>query len=154
MAAFSNLGGTAGSVAANPESKTCVEKEKGPANSGDNDIHSRFGINVGFSEFLQNWGFLNLSPFRRKSSKPTTPSPSSQSPQKQVQACTTNISPDGEHIELVQFSNFKKLEADHRFGNVDFSGVEDDSETQETILRNSGTFIWAEEEFYISFETE
>jgi len=71
----------------------------------NDDIHSWFGLNVGIGELLQNWGLLNLSPFRRKSSKPSTPSPSNQSPQKQMQASKTN--PTAEHIELVQLSNIK-----------------------------------------------
>jgi hypothetical protein len=61
---------------------------------------------MGFGELLQNWGLLNLSPFRRKPSKPGTPSPSNQSPQKQMQA-PSKTSPDVEHIELVQLSNIK-----------------------------------------------
>jgi hypothetical protein len=61
---------------------------------------------MGIGELLQNWGLLNLSPFRRKSSKPGTSSPSNQSPQRQMQA-SIKTSPDAEHIELVQLSNIK-----------------------------------------------
>ncbi|XP_023712432.1 ras association domain-containing protein 1 isoform X2 [Cryptotermes secundus] len=62
------------------------------------------------SENQKNWGLLNLSPFRRKSSKPGTSSPSNQSPQRQMQA-SVKRSPDAEHIELVQLSNIKVSDA-------------------------------------------
>ncbi|XP_069693749.1 ras association domain-containing protein 1-like isoform X2 [Periplaneta americana] len=142
MAASSNLDAAAGAAA---DSKGSSEHEKSSANPNDNDIHSRFGLNMGIGELLHNWSFLNLSPFRRKSSKPSTPSPSNQSPQKQPQP-SAKSSPDAEHIELVQLSNLKKLEAEQRVCNMDFSRMDEGSETQETKLRNSTTLIWTEEE--------
>ncbi|KAJ9583285.1 hypothetical protein L9F63_022368, partial [Diploptera punctata] len=108
-------------------------------NFSDGEIHSRFGINVGFGEFLQNWGFLNLSPFRRKSSKPTTPSPLNQSPQKQNHP-SSKTSPHGENIELVQFSYVKKLEEEKGIRNMD-----DGSETQETNISSTAN-IWTDQE--------
>lgn len=61
---------------------------------------------MGIGELLQNWGLMNLSPFHRKSSKPGSPSPTNQSPQKHLQT-TAKRNPDAEHIELVQLSNIK-----------------------------------------------
>ncbi|XP_021916433.1 ras association domain-containing protein 1-like isoform X2 [Zootermopsis nevadensis] len=106
MAASSNLDGAVGAAS---ESKSFSENGKSSSTPSD-DGHSRFGLNMGIGELLQNWGLLNLSPFRRKPSKPGTPSPLNQSPQKQMQA-PSKTSPDVEHIELVQLSNIKVSDA-------------------------------------------
>jgi hypothetical protein len=86
--------------------KMCVFLLQVSSTSKDNAFHSRFGLNMGIGELLQNWGLINLSPFHRKSSKAGSPSPTNQSPQKHPQTAVKRNT-DIENIELVQLSNIK-----------------------------------------------